>query len=666
MKPLRPVMFALSALLLVVCPGRAAAQFFAPPDARADAGNYLFSAPAMGDVNGDRKSDIVALKFRSGQPAIWVVRINDGNGNFVATQELATGVNTTPTIADADSDGHADLLISFLGLVRVYWGAGDGTFPLVTEIITGTSNSAAVASIAVGNWNGDGYPDVAFAHRSSPTGVTVRYGLGNRQFDTAVTIADVAFATQVSAANIDGDSKSDLLVLAVGPVALGPPTVRVLIGANNLSYDGFAFTLGAITTSTSVAMTVADLNGDELTEAIVTTSGLTALAIAYPGGLPVSQVLSGVIPGGVPPAVTDVDGDGRVDIVVPDSNGTSATVLRAQDDGSFSATPPFSIANLTPRWTLFGDVDGDQALDIVTGGGAITTSETEIAVTLHVPPLRVSINPATTSAMAGTDGRASVSLVALLDSEHTNVSFSWMNAVTSEPLGTATTVTLSLPVGTHTFTVLAATSTGLKAVAHAVVTVTVPPPPPPPASETTVQGIQTTLDNRLDVAVSSRASQESLTQMHTALMSLGTVVQAQLDVPVSSRASSVDVAAIGGKVDQLKTWLPSKESLDAITQAVNALGSSMSSTQLRLAIELALSRGDRIASFYLPTSQGGQLDLVRSIVVDAADKSEAAGLNALALSKARRSITEGDARRAAGDYRTAYILYSAAYQILGG
>lgn len=513
----RSVVFALVTLLLVVAPGRADAQFFGPPAVQADAGNYLFSAgQAMGDVNGDGKSDVVALKFRSGEPAMWVVRINDGNGNFVETQELATGVNTTPTIADADSDGHADLLISFLGVVRVYWGVGDGTFPLVTEVVT-ASTTSAVASIAVGNWNGDGYPDLAFGQRSSPTGVTVRYGLGNRQFDAAVAIADVAFAVQVSTANIDGDSKSDLLVLVGGPVALGPPSVRVLTGASNLTYDGFGFTLGAVTSSTVLAMTVADLNGDELTEAVVTASGLYALTIAYPGGLPVSQALSGVVPAGVRPAVTDVDGDGRVDVVV--AHSTSATVLRAQDDGSFSATPSFSIAELAPRWTLFGDANGDQALDIVTGGGAITTGVTEIAVTLHVPPLRIGINPATSSTTAGSNGIAPVSLVALVDSGHADVSFSWFTAAGSEPVGSGTNLTLAFPVGVHTLTLRGSTAAGLKAVANAVVTVTVPPPP---ASETTVQGIQTTLDSKLDVAV-------------------------------SSRASSAEVASIGVKVDLLKT-----------------------------------------------------------------------------------------------------------------
>ena len=142
-------------------------------------------------------------------------------------------------------------------------------------------------------------------------------------------------------------------------------------------------------------------------------------------------------------------------------------------------------------------------------------------------------------------------------------------------------------------------------------------------------------------------------------------MQTYLDAPISSRASAADLTAVGTKVDQLQALLPSSSSLSALTQAVNALAPSISASQNRLAIEQALARGDRIAAFYLPTAQGGQLDLVRSIVVDVIDKNEAAGGATLAVLKARRVIIDADGRKAAGDYRGAYLLYVAAYQVVG-
>jgi hypothetical protein len=72
-----------------------------------------------------------------------------------------------------------------------------------------------------------------------------------------------------------------------------------------------------------------------------------------------------------------------------------------------------------------------------------------------------------------------------------------------------------------------------------------------------------------------------------------------------------------------------------------------------------------VASFYLPTSKGGQLDLVRSITDDVINKSEAAGASATNISRAPKLLSDGDARKVLGDYRGAYLLYVGAYQLLG-
>ena len=189
-----------------------------------------------------------------------------------------------------------------------------------------------------------------------------------------------------------------------------------------------------------------------------------------------------------------------------------------------------------------------------------------------------------------------------------------------------------------------------------------------PATEATVSAIQNTLESKLDVTLSSRASQQSVNDVAARVASIQSgigALQTYLDAPISSRASAADLTAVGTKVDQLQALLPSSSSLSALTQAVNALAPSISASQNRLAIEQALARGDRIAAFYLPTAQGGQLDLVRSIVVDVIDKNEAAGGATLAVLKARRVIIDADGRKAAGDYRGAYLLYVAAYQVVG-
>lgn len=650
MKPFRSVVRALAAFSMIALPGSADAQFFNAPITQSD--GQLFSQAGAADVNGDGKADIVSLRSRSGEPSIWEVRVNDGNGSYSTTEVLGPGANLAPTFADADEDGHIDVFIAVSGGVRLYWGSGDGRFSTFTDL-TGTA-----ASIAVGHLNGDSYPDLAIGRTSSPTGVTVRYGLGGRQFGTAMAVANSAFGTHVAIANIDGDSLADLFVLVTPPVSLGNPRLHVLLGAAGLVLGPDSFTFaGTFDGTLSVAMTAADLNGDGISEAVVAVKGAAVMTFAYPAGLPVPQTIAGLSPAAIPPAVTDVDGDGRLDIIGVDAAATTAAVLHGQDDGTFSSMPAFPISSVKARWTLFGDFNGDGALDIVVDGSLISASASNIVTTLHVPPLRISA--AGVTATAGADGSAIVTVEAVVESGHGNVMFSWFNG--STPIGFGARVSLSLPGGSHALTVRGATPGGLNALATAVATVG---PPPPPASEATVQMIQSTLNTRLDAAVSSRASQESVTQIQGAVTALGTRLE-YLDAPVSTRASSTQLWDVFWKVDAIQQQLALTPSLATVTEAVNTLGTSLAAGNLRLAIELALARGDRIASFYLPTAKGGQLDLVRTIVVDVTDKSEAAGGNALSIAKARRSIAEGDARKAAGDYRTAYILYSAAYQVLG-
>ena len=62
-------------------------------------------------------------------------------------------------MADFDGDGHADLAvpITLVGTIQIYRGNGDGTF--ATPV--GYPANGFVVSIAAGDFNGDGKPDLA-------------------------------------------------------------------------------------------------------------------------------------------------------------------------------------------------------------------------------------------------------------------------------------------------------------------------------------------------------------------------------------------------------------------------------------------------------------------------------------------------------------------------
>ncbi len=95
-------------------------------------------------------------------------------------------------------------------------GNGDGTF----QSFGGYSVGSQPESITVGDFNGDGKPDVAVATQSS--GAAVLLGYGDGTFQTAVNYSSGGQFRSIIAADLDGDGKLDLAVAyALGDVNAG-------------------------------------------------------------------------------------------------------------------------------------------------------------------------------------------------------------------------------------------------------------------------------------------------------------------------------------------------------------------------------------------------------------------------------------------------------------
>ena len=143
--------------------------------------------------------------------------------------------------------------------------------------------------------------------------------------------------------------------------------------------------------------------------------------------------------------------------------------------------------------------------------------------------------------------------------------------------------------------------------------------------QTTANGIVTRLDERLDVTVSSRATQES----------------------VNLANSKLDIA--NGKLDQLLANL-------AAFQTQN----------LRLQIEANMANGPddaAIGQFALPAAQSGFLELARGILVETLQKLQATGQG---IRNAPTYLAQGDQQKAAGRFKEAYDSYGQAYRAATG
>jgi hypothetical protein len=156
--------------------------FWYAPAVNYSAGTQPISV-AMGDFNGDGFQDLAVPNFNMGLPGATVgVLLNNGDGTFSSAVNYP--VDNGPqsvAVGDFDGDGIPDLVTAnYSGTVSVLLGNGDGTFRPAVNYGDGTFQAALPfrvagfgnppVSVAVGDVNGDGYPDVAATDLNSSTG----------------------------------------------------------------------------------------------------------------------------------------------------------------------------------------------------------------------------------------------------------------------------------------------------------------------------------------------------------------------------------------------------------------------------------------------------------------------------------------------------------------
>ncbi len=244
--------------------------------------------------------------------------------------------------------------------------------------------TGALSSVALGDLDGDGKPEIVTTdsyasyvnvfHNIGATGV-----ISNDSFSAPINIPLFA-AVAVTLADVDGDGKLDIVVarnLAYGD------NVSVLRNASvkgQLSTNSFAAPVSFTGGDEPVAVAVADLDADGRPEIIVVNSLSTNLAIFPNRGIvgtittqsfasAVKLPLDWTSPG---LAISDLDGDGRPDIVTAGqakvsiyrsifTNGTiTANSFAGRVDLSVPLGSPYG-----SQTVAIGDLDGDRRPEIV-------------------------------------------------------------------------------------------------------------------------------------------------------------------------------------------------------------------------------------------------------------------------------------------------------------
>lgn len=234
--------------------------------------------PVIADLDGDGRDDVAAADFYHGSFYGGVtVLLAKADGSFAASS-IELGQYTFPqrlAAGDLDDDGHLDL-VATNGAFHVMLGNGDGTFgtPVkhewtYTNFFGQTGFGASLTDAALADFDGDGNVDVA-ASQSNDSTRTVWFfpGKGDGTFDFSQAVHRSAYegAVMLTAADVDGDGRSDVVTGG----AIGPHNAAVFSTRSGtdpwptLSYAGSGPYVGS--QYTSIAAT--DLSGDGIAELI--------------------------------------------------------------------------------------------------------------------------------------------------------------------------------------------------------------------------------------------------------------------------------------------------------------------------------------------------------------------------------------------------------------
>jgi VCBS repeat protein/HYR domain-containing protein/thrombospondin type 3 repeat protein len=309
-------------------------------------------APVLADVDGDGYNDIVlavtttySLEVLYGQP----------DGSFQPPQRVAyLNFNGSLAVGDANGDGHPDIVAGSGWYLHVFPGRSDRSFGSPSRLRV-VSNPR---SIALSDANGDGIQDIVAAGSG---GIAVFVGRGAGSFN-AQTVYGASAGSITLFRDVDSDGDIDALIAGSG---------TVWVVAND-GKGHFATAAAIGTPGSTYALTTGDIDRDgRLDFAVAWASSsypVTSAVTLFRGAgayqfSPVGQFLTGRPPRGL--AFADFDGDDRDDVLAA-SPGNSYTLelLLAGSDGLFHDSPAIVSPN-SASFVFARDMNRDGHRDLV-------------------------------------------------------------------------------------------------------------------------------------------------------------------------------------------------------------------------------------------------------------------------------------------------------------